>query len=178
MLWEDAKTQSRTVCLYLNTLSCQIKEGRVRGKERDWFYFFCVCVFKKLDNVKCLKKKCNLQKDDVRKTFSVSQNHHEQCTIPRAAKQLPDRASRGEERRKEGKRVGEEGSWLVILYYVLMFKKNNVTLCFSLDLTILWANAILYHNTQTAPTVDQKRKGFFFFFWHKNYKNHKKQTKV
>lgn len=41
------------------------------------------------------------------------------------------------EGRKEGRRVGEEGSWLVILYYVLMFKKNNVTLCFSLDLTIL-----------------------------------------
>lgn len=47
--------------------------------------------------------------------------------------------SRGgkKEGRKEGRRVGEEGSWLVILYYVLMFKKNNVTLCFSLDLTIL-----------------------------------------
>lgn len=59
----------------------------------------------------------------MRKTFSVSENHHEQCTIPRAAKQLPDRARRGEGR-KEGKRVGEEGSWLVILYYFLMFKKK------------------------------------------------------
>ena len=38
--------------------------------------------------------------------------------------------------RKE-KSVGEEGGWLVILYYFLIFKKNNVTLCFSLDLTIL-----------------------------------------
>ena len=79
----------------------------------------------------------------MRKTFSVSENHPEQCTIPRAAKQLPNRARQGEERRKEGRkegqRVGEEGSWLVTLYYFLMFKekKNNVTLCFSLDLTIL-----------------------------------------
>lgn len=84
-----------------------------------------------------LEEKCHLQKDDVRKTFSVSENHHEQCTIPRAAKQLPDRARRGEERRKE-RGLGEEGSWLVILYYFLIFKKkNNVTLCVSLDLTIL-----------------------------------------
>lgn len=73
----------------------------------------CVCVFKKLDNVKCLKKKkCHLQKDDVRKTFLVSENHHEQCTIPRAAKQLPDRARQGEERRKEGKIEGRRGGKL------------------------------------------------------------------
>lgn len=83
--------------------------------------YVCICVFKKLDNVKCLKKKCHLQKDDVRKTFSVSENHHEQCTIPRAAKQLPDRARRGEERG-----LGEEGSWLVILYYFLIFKKKKM----------------------------------------------------
>lgn len=70
-----------------------------------------------------LEEKCHLQKDDVRKTFSVSENHHEQCTIPRAAKQLPDRARRGEERRKE-RGLEEEGSWLVILYYFLIFKKK------------------------------------------------------
>lgn len=85
--------------------------------------YVCVCVFKKLDNVKCLKKKNVIcKKDDVRKNLSVSENHHEQCTIPRAAKQLPDRARRrGEERRKDSKEggVGEEGSWLVILYYFL-----------------------------------------------------------
>lgn len=54
------------------------------------------------------EKKCHLQKDDVRKTFSVSENHHEQCTIPRAAKQLPDRARPGEERRKKERIEGQE----------------------------------------------------------------------
>lgn len=47
------------------------------------------------------EKKCHLQKDDVRKTFLVSENHHEQCTIPRAAKQLPDRARKGKAKESE-----------------------------------------------------------------------------
>lgn len=56
---------------------------------------------------KCLKKK-HLQQDDVRKTFSVSEIHREQRTIPRAAKQLPDKtrgetwSERGWERREAG----------------------------------------------------------------------------
>lgn len=60
-------------------------------------------------------------KNDVRKAFSVSENHLEQCTIPRAAKQLPNRARRGEEMRKDS-RVGKEGSWLATLFYLLTKK--------------------------------------------------------
>lgn len=52
------------------------------------------------------EKKCHLQKDDVRKAFSVSENHHELCTIPGAAKQLPNRARQGKERRKKTRMDG------------------------------------------------------------------------
>lgn len=50
--------------------------------------------------------------------------HLEQCTIPRAAKQLPDRARRGEDTRKEGTIEGleKEGSWLATLFYLLTKK--------------------------------------------------------
>ena len=112
-----AKTQSRTETVFKHRIMPNWG-GRVRGKERDrWFnfvflcYFVClcvcarVCVYLKSWTMLNAWRKCHLQKDDVRKIFSVSENHHEQCTIPRAAKQLPDRARWGEGGR-EGRKLG------------------------------------------------------------------------
>lgn len=53
------------------------------------------------------------------------ENHHEQCTIPKAAKQLPEWMGR----RKEGKVALDRGGKLAsdTLLLFLIFKNKNVT---------------------------------------------------
>lgn len=66
-------------------------EGDREGKGLCFYLsFMCVFLYFKSWTMLMLEEMCNLRKDGVRK------KHHEQCTIPRAAKQLPDRARRGE----------------------------------------------------------------------------------
>ena len=112
-VWEERKP-SLVQKLCSNTESCQIEEGGWEGRKGiDFILFFsvilcvcacvcvCLCVYLKSWTMLNAWRKCHLQKDDVRKIFSVSENHHKQCTIPRAAKQLPDRARWGEGRKLE-----------------------------------------------------------------------------
>lgn len=79
--------------------------------------YLCICVFKKLDNVKCLKKKkIHLQKDDVRKTTMSN------VQSPKLPSSLMNRARRVEERRKEIGRRGRKFDGDTLLFKYLKYK--------------------------------------------------------